>query len=169
MRIVDAQKELIEKGTTLLEGLNIDENYVRINRGPTGLTPLLAEKNGGTFRLSPVYSPTAESALAGIAALIPVGPGPAPSHKTPEPQLSCPACGTYLRGRNSLSPKRVPKSLVSNGVQFFLTDGVQWSTRELCRRLSRRLLISPLPTSSLARRSVRTSSRWLRLTRNVES
>ncbi len=52
---------------------------------------------------------------------------------------------------------------------FCLTHGVQWSTRELCRRLSRRLLISQLPTSSLARRSVRTSWHWLRLTQNVET
>src|ERR1700722_5517415 len=44
---------------------------------------------------------TDESALAGIAALVPVGSAPAPSHKTPEPQLSCPVCGTYLRGRNA--------------------------------------------------------------------
>jgi hypothetical protein len=29
MRIGDAQKELIEEGTTVLEGVNIDENYVR--------------------------------------------------------------------------------------------------------------------------------------------
>jgi hypothetical protein len=29
MRIGDAQKELIEKGTTVLEGVNIDESYVR--------------------------------------------------------------------------------------------------------------------------------------------
>jgi hypothetical protein len=29
MRIGDARKELIEKGTTVLEGVNIDENYVR--------------------------------------------------------------------------------------------------------------------------------------------
>jgi hypothetical protein len=28
MRIGDAQKELIEKGTTVLEGVRIDENYV---------------------------------------------------------------------------------------------------------------------------------------------
>jgi len=28
-RIGDAQKELIEKGTTVLEGVDIDENYVR--------------------------------------------------------------------------------------------------------------------------------------------
>src|SRR5579863_2337144 len=44
---------------------------------------------------------TAEFALAGIAALVLVGSAPAPSHKTPGPQLSCPACGTYLRGRNA--------------------------------------------------------------------
>ena len=29
MRIGDAQKDLIEKGTTVLEGVNIDENYGR--------------------------------------------------------------------------------------------------------------------------------------------
>ena len=29
MRIGDAQKELIEKGTRVLEGVNIDEDYVR--------------------------------------------------------------------------------------------------------------------------------------------
>ena len=29
MRIGDAQKELIEKGMTFLEGVNIDENCVR--------------------------------------------------------------------------------------------------------------------------------------------
>ena len=29
IKIGDAQKELIEKGTTVLEGVNIDENYVR--------------------------------------------------------------------------------------------------------------------------------------------
>src|SRR5580692_9822157 len=47
------------------------------------------------------FMSTAESALAGIAALVPVGSGPAPSHTTPEPQLSCRACGTYLHGRNA--------------------------------------------------------------------
>lgn len=29
IKIGNAQKELIEKGTTVLEGVNIDENYVR--------------------------------------------------------------------------------------------------------------------------------------------
>ena len=29
IKISNAQKELIEKGTTVLEGVNIDENYVR--------------------------------------------------------------------------------------------------------------------------------------------
>jgi hypothetical protein len=37
----------------------------------------------------------------------------------------------------------------------------------LCRRLSRRLLISPLPTNSLATRSARTSWHWLQQTPNV--
>ena len=47
-----------------------------------------------------------------------------------------------------------PKPLVSNGIQFALDLMVfQWSTRELCRRSSRRPLTSPLPTSSLTRRS----------------
>jgi hypothetical protein len=41
------------------------------------------------------------AASRGIAALVPVGSAPAPSHKTPEPQRSCRACGTYLHGRNA--------------------------------------------------------------------
>src|SRR6266852_1463498 len=44
---------------------------------------------------------TAESALGGTAVLVPVGSGPELSHKRTEPQLSCRACGTYLRGRNA--------------------------------------------------------------------
>src|ERR1017187_4268045 len=48
-----------------------------------------------------LFISTAESALAGIAALVPVGSGPAPSHKKHEPQMSCRACGTYLLGRNA--------------------------------------------------------------------
>src|SRR5260370_10893490 len=43
----------------------------------------------------------AESALVGIAALVPVGSAPELSHKRTEPQLSCRACGTYPRGRNA--------------------------------------------------------------------
>ena len=49
-----------------------------------------------------VFISAAESALAGIAALVPVGSAPAPSHKKPEPQRSCPACGTYRHGLNAL-------------------------------------------------------------------
>src|SRR2546427_7522467 len=44
---------------------------------------------------------TAESAPAGIAALVPVGSAPELSHKRTEPQLSCRACGTYLHGLNA--------------------------------------------------------------------
>src|SRR6185503_6401092 len=44
---------------------------------------------------------TAESALAGIAALVPVGSAPELSHKRTEPQLSCRACGTYRHGLNA--------------------------------------------------------------------
>src|SRR6266480_3833846 len=43
----------------------------------------------------------AESALAGIAAPVPVGSAPELSHKRTEPPLSCPACGTYLHGLNA--------------------------------------------------------------------
>src|SRR5258708_8583252 len=50
--------------------------------------------------LPPFFISTAESALVGIAALVPVGSGPVTSHKTPEPQLSCRAGDTYLHGRN---------------------------------------------------------------------
>ena len=41
---------------------------------------------------------TAESAPAGIAALVPVGSAPELSHKRTEPQPSCQACGIYLHG-----------------------------------------------------------------------
>jgi hypothetical protein len=44
---------------------------------------------------------TAESALSGIAALVPVGSAPELSHKRTEPQLSCRACVTYLQGLNA--------------------------------------------------------------------
>src|SRR6266853_4194192 len=44
---------------------------------------------------------TAESAFAGIAALVPIGSAPELSHKRTEPQLSCRACGTYPRGLNA--------------------------------------------------------------------
>src|SRR5207244_13472279 len=44
---------------------------------------------------------TAESALAVIAALVPVGSGPELSHKRTEPRRSCRACGTYLHGLNA--------------------------------------------------------------------
>src|SRR5712691_6851594 len=47
---------------------------------------------------------TAESALAGIAALVPVGSAPELSHKRTEPQLSCRACGTYLHGETGGRP-----------------------------------------------------------------
>src|SRR5437660_7373465 len=40
-------------------------------------------------------------ALAGIAALVPVGSAPELSHKRTEPRLSCRACGTYLHGLNA--------------------------------------------------------------------
>src|SRR5664279_2623235 len=46
---------------------------------------------------------TGESAPAGTAALLPVGSAPELSHKTTESQLSCRACGTYLRGLNAPS------------------------------------------------------------------
>src|SRR5712691_5028879 len=51
------------------------------------------------MRLRTFFISAAESALAGIAALVPVGSAPAPSHTKREPQLSCRACGTYLHGR----------------------------------------------------------------------
>src|SRR5580704_12503842 len=44
---------------------------------------------------------TAESALAGIAGLVPVGSAPELYHKRTEPQLSCRACSTYLHGLNT--------------------------------------------------------------------
>src|SRR5215831_9541447 len=44
---------------------------------------------------------TAESALAGIAAPVPVGSVPELSHKKTEPQRSCRACGTTLHELNA--------------------------------------------------------------------
>jgi len=44
---------------------------------------------------------TAESAPAGIAALVPVGSTTELSHKRTEPRLSGRACGTYLHGLNA--------------------------------------------------------------------
>ena len=46
----------------------------------------------------PIFISAAESALAGIGALVPVGSAPEFSHKRTEPQLSCRACGIYLHG-----------------------------------------------------------------------
>src|SRR5580704_14470226 len=50
---------------------------------------------------TPILISTAESDPAGIDAPVPVGSAPAPSHKKPEPQRSCRACGTTLRGLNA--------------------------------------------------------------------
>jgi hypothetical protein len=62
--------------------------------------------------ISTAFISTADSAPAGIAALVPVGSTPEISHKRTEPQPSCRACGTYLRGLNapgnSLSVRPVP-------------------------------------------------------------
>src|ERR1039458_2497907 len=50
---------------------------------------------------TPIFISTAESVPAGIAAPVPVGSAPAPSHKKPERQRPCRACGTTLRGLNA--------------------------------------------------------------------
>src|SRR6266404_9444021 len=49
----------------------------------------------------PIFISAGESALAGIAALVPVGSAPALSHRKPGPQRSCRACGTYRHGLNA--------------------------------------------------------------------
>src|SRR5438067_1083344 len=54
-----------------------------------------------TYTRAIFFISTAESAAAGIAALVPVGLAPEPSHKRFEPQLSCPACGTFPHGLNA--------------------------------------------------------------------
>src|SRR5271170_6041206 len=51
--------------------------------------------------LTSLFISTAESALAGIAAPVPVGSVPELSHKTTELQQSCRACDTYLHGPNA--------------------------------------------------------------------
>src|SRR3954451_9737769 len=50
--------------------------------------------------ISTAFISTVASAPAGIAALVPVASAPELSHKRPEPQRSCRACGTYLHGLN---------------------------------------------------------------------
>src|SRR5258708_25698716 len=65
-------------------------------RIPPGHLNVSASASDESFFIS-----TVESALAGIAALVPVGSAPELSHKRTEPQLSCRACGTYPRGRNA--------------------------------------------------------------------
>jgi len=67
-----------------------------VNAGADGRTPLFDSDAPPTFFIS-----TAESALAGIAVLAPVGSAPAPAHKKHEPQLSYRACGTYLHGQSA--------------------------------------------------------------------
>src|SRR5205085_8708220 len=49
------------------------------------------------------FTSVAESALAGIAALVPVGSTLGLFHKKPGTQLSCQACGTTLHGPNAPS------------------------------------------------------------------
>lgn len=58
-------------------------------------------------------------------------------------------------------------TVVSNGTHFDLTRGVHWSTREMCKRLSKRRPTSQSPTNFLASVSAQTSSHWWRPTRNV--
>src|SRR6266404_9065007 len=48
-----------------------------------------------------IFISAAGSALAGIAAPVPVASAPELSHKRTGPQLPCRACGTYRHGRNA--------------------------------------------------------------------
>src|SRR6266851_4644270 len=57
---------------------------------------------GPEFDNRVLFISTAESALVGIAAPVPVGSGPELSHRRTELQLSCLACGTYQHGLNAL-------------------------------------------------------------------
>src|SRR5438132_1804093 len=55
----------------------------------------------GNARGLSFFISAAESAPAGIAALVPVGSGPELSHKSTGPRRSCPACGTYRHELNA--------------------------------------------------------------------
>src|SRR6266567_4143493 len=55
----------------------------------------------GCTQAIPNFISAAESALAEIAAPVPVGSAPELSRKRTGPRLSCPACGTYLHGLNA--------------------------------------------------------------------
>ncbi len=54
-----------------------------------GEKPHFSQRTRETGHPWSLFTSTAESTLAGIAALVPVGSEPASSHRTPEPQLSC--------------------------------------------------------------------------------
>jgi hypothetical protein len=86
VRSVERRGKRKAKGRTLLPWMR--------DEARSGLDEITESSSDESFFIS-----AAESALAGIAALVPVGSAPAPSHKTPEPQRSCRACGTYLHGR----------------------------------------------------------------------
>jgi hypothetical protein len=58
----------------------------------------IVERETENRQLFHFFISAAESALAGIAALVPVGSAPELSRKRTAPQLSCRACGTYRRG-----------------------------------------------------------------------
>src|SRR5258708_38997715 len=70
----------------------------------TGRLPglhLVVERSHRNRQVVEVFISAAESPLTGTASPVPAGLGRELSHKTPEPQPSCRACGTYRHGRNS--------------------------------------------------------------------
>ena len=85
--------------------------------GRTGRTPFFATEH---FFISTAAAP------AGIAALVPVGSAPAPSHKTTGPQLSCRACGTHPHGLDAQGnnlPIRHVQHRVEDGLGCSLATG----------------------------------------------
>src|SRR5258708_3636291 len=105
-------------------------------RIPPGHLNVSASASDESFFIS-----TAESALAGIAALVPVGSAPELSHKRTEPQRSCRACGTYLRGLNapnSNSPIRlVPTPRRSASDQPLDHRTLLWPRHDLAVQLAK--------------------------------
>src|SRR6478736_3910565 len=81
---------------------NMQKSLVQLGRASEFTSPINAVVSiSASASDESFFISTAESALAGIGAPVPVGSGPELSHKRTEPQLSCRDCCTYLHGLNA--------------------------------------------------------------------
>src|SRR5579864_3628189 len=79
----------------------LTETSLLSRASPQPVRSVESEKMGQPPTRSTSLISTAESALAGIVALVPVESGPTLSRMTPQPQRCCLACGTTLHGRSA--------------------------------------------------------------------